>query len=152
MDTIEKAKQTLKRGAELSEETRAMNGIADELYEMRKKNDDTLFYLKNIAGSLDFISQYLYDISWELKKNREKNLDLSEKVEQYYSMIVLETPEQIAMFRLLSLRSALKLECLGMKRRGRSAYAIVKAELGFKGNKKSVLEQLEQKIEDIKNG
>ena len=81
MDTIEKAKQTLKRGVELSEETRAMNGIADELYEMRKKNDDTLFYLKNIAGSLDFISQYLYDISWELKKNREKNLDLSEKVE-----------------------------------------------------------------------
>ncbi len=67
-------------------------------------------------------------------------------------MIVLETPEQIAMFRLLSLKSALKLECLGMKRRGQSAYAIVKAELGLKGNKKSVLEQLEQIIEEAKNG
>jgi hypothetical protein len=66
-------------------------------------------------------------------------------------MIVLETPEQIAMFRLLSLRSALKLECLGMKRRGQSAYSIVKAELRLKGNKKSVLKQLEQKIEEIKN-
>ena len=66
-------------------------------------------------------------------------------------MITLETPEQIAMFRLLSLKSALKLECLGMKRRGQSAYAIVKAELGLKGNKKSVLKQMEQIIEDIKN-
>jgi hypothetical protein len=66
-------------------------------------------------------------------------------------MITLETPQQIAMFRLLSLKSALKLECLGMKRRGQSAYAIVKAELGLKGNKKSVLEQLEQIIKDVKN-
>lgn len=76
MDTIQKAKQALKRGIELSEETRAMNGIADELYEMRKNNDETLFQLKNIAGSLDYVSQYLYDISWELKKTREeKTLD-----------------------------------------------------------------------------
>ena len=76
MDTIQKAKQILKRGHEVSEETRAMNGIADELYEMRKNNDETLFQLKNIAGSLDYISQYLYDISWELKKTREeKTLD-----------------------------------------------------------------------------
>ena len=66
-------------------------------------------------------------------------------------MIILETPEQIAMFRLLSLKSALKLECLGMKRRGQSAYAIVKAEYGFKGNKKSVLEQMEQIIKEVKN-
>ena len=70
-NTIEK-ELLKKRGHESSEETRAMNGIADELYEMRKNNDDTLFYLKNIAGSLDFISQYLYDISWELKKSNEK--------------------------------------------------------------------------------
>ena len=76
-DTMEKAKQALKRGVELSEETRAMNGIADELYEMRKNNDETLFQLKNIAGSLDLVSQYLYDISWELKKAREeKDIDI----------------------------------------------------------------------------
>jgi len=73
--TMEKAKQALKRGIELSEETVAMNGIADELYEMRKNNDETLFQLKNIAGSLDFISQYLYDISWELKKKNDKVVD-----------------------------------------------------------------------------
>lgn len=55
--------------------TQAIEGIADELYEKRKNDDDVLFQLKNIAGSLDFISQYLYDISWELKKNREENVD-----------------------------------------------------------------------------
>ena len=73
-NTIEK-EILKKRGVELSEETVAMNGIADELYEMRKNKDETLFQLKNIAGSLDFISQYLYDISWELKKNNEKKVD-----------------------------------------------------------------------------
>jgi len=60
--------------------TDAINGVADEIYENRKNDDEILFQLKNIAGSLDLVSQYLYDISWELKKNREKNLDLSEKV------------------------------------------------------------------------
>ena len=67
-------------------------------------------------------------------------------------MITLDTPEQIDMFRFLSLRSMLKLECLGMSRRGQSAYSIVKSELGLKGNKKSVLTQLEQIIEEAKNG
>ena len=77
MDTIQKAKQILKRGHELSEDVVAINGIADELYEMRKNNDETLFQLKNIAGSLDLVSQYLYDISWELKRAREeKGIDI----------------------------------------------------------------------------
>lgn len=67
-------------------------------------------------------------------------------------MIILDTPEQIDMARFLMLRSALKLECLGMKRRGQSAYAIVKAEYGFKGNKKSVLEQMEKIIKEFKEG
>ena len=76
MDTIQKAKQALKRGVEVSDQIVSINGIADELYEMRKNNDENLFQLKNIAGSLDLISQYLYDISWELKKTREeKTLD-----------------------------------------------------------------------------
>ena len=66
-------------------------------------------------------------------------------------MQVCDTPEQIDMFRFLSLRSALKLECLGMTRRGQSAYSIIKAEYGFTGNKKSVLEQMEQIIKEVKN-
>jgi len=66
-------------------------------------------------------------------------------------MITADTPTQIALFRLLSLRGALKLETLGMKRRGQSVYSILKQEYGFKGSKQSVLTQLEQKIKEIKN-
>jgi hypothetical protein len=64
---------------------------------------------------------------------------------------VLETPQQIDMGRFIILRSALKLECLGMTRRGQSAYSILKTEYGFKGNKKSVLKQVEQIIKEVKN-
>ena len=63
--------------------------------------------------------------------------------------LVLDTPEQIDLFRFLALRSALKLECLGM--RGRTnAYATVKTEFGLKGNRKAVLEQMEEIIKQIK--
>jgi len=64
--------------------------------------------------------------------------------------IVFDTPEKIAGFRLLQLHGALKLEAnTGMKMsRGRTAYAIVKEEFGFKGNKKKVLRQLDQYLWD----
>ena len=45
--------------------------------------------------------------------------------------------------RIAVLVGALKLEVAGMKRRGRSVYAIVKDEFGLRGNKKRVLEQLQ---------
>jgi hypothetical protein len=63
-------------------------------------------------------------------------------------MQVYDSAEQIAMFRMKALRGALKLEILGMKRRGRSVYSIVKEEFGFKGGKAKVLKQLELKIEE----
>ena len=59
-------------------------------------------------------------------------------------MTMYDSPKEIALFRIKSLRGALKLEILGMKRRGRSAYSIVKEEFGLKGNKQKVLEQLEK--------
>ena len=46
--------------------------------------------------------------------------------------------------RIAVLVGALKLEVAGMKRRGRSAYAIVKDEFGLRGNKRRVLEQLQE--------
>ena len=45
--------------------------------------------------------------------------------------------------RIAVLVGALKLEVLGMTRRGRSVYAIVKDEFGLRGNKRRVLEQLQ---------
>ena len=48
------------------------------------------------------------------------------------SAIVLDAPAQINAFRLLSLRGALKLESVGLKRRGPSALTLVKKETGIK--------------------
>jgi hypothetical protein len=56
---------------------------------------------------------------------------------------IIDTPEQIEHFRYLTLLSALKLETKGMRMtRGVSAYAIIKKELGLKGNKTAVYNQL----------
>ena len=57
---------------------------------------------------------------------------------------MLHEEEQIAMFRLLTLRQALKLEMLGMKRHGRSAYSIIKKELGLKGSRETVFKTLSE--------
>jgi len=56
--------------------------------------------------------------------------------------LVLDTPQAIDGFRVRALRSALKLEVLGMTRRGVSVYRMVKEEFGFKGSKQKVLDQL----------
>jgi len=51
---------------------------------------------------------------------------------------MLSTNRQIKIFQLLTLRQAVKLECLGMKRRGKSATVIVKDMLGLRRNLKSI--------------
>jgi len=53
------------------------------------------------------------------------------------------TGSQIDRFRARVLLSALKLEILGIKRNGKSAYSIIKTEFGFKGNRQTVCDQLE---------
>lgn len=59
--------------------------------------------------------------------------------------MVLDTPELIEGFRLLQLRSALKLELVGMKMwRGGSAYSRIKQEFKLKGNKQEVFDQFEE--------
>jgi len=57
-------------------------------------------------------------------------------------MLELTTPKAINNYRIRTLRSALKLEILGMKRKGPSVYSIIKSEFGFTGSKQLVLEQL----------
>lgn len=55
-----------------------------------------------------------------------------------------ETKSGIADARVLALKGALSLELKGMKRRGRSAYSIVKEEFGFRGNRQKVYDQLKE--------
>jgi len=59
--------------------------------------------------------------------------------------MVITNPQDIARYRLLTLRTGLKLEIRGLRvSKGRSCYAIIKQEFGFKGDKASVLEQFEK--------
>ena len=72
-----------------------------------------------------------------------------ERSEDY---IMCDTPEKIQLFRLLALKASLKLEIkTGMRRRGRSSYAIIKEEFGFAGGKKKVLQQFEDLIKETYN-
>jgi hypothetical protein len=54
------------------------------------------------------------------------------------------TGHQIEAARILTLRAMLKLEMKGLsKSRGPTAYALVKKELGLKGTRQGVLDQLD---------
>lgn len=58
--------------------------------------------------------------------------------------MVISKPQDINRFHMLILKSSLKLEINGMKRKGRSAYAIIKEEFNLKGNRENVLKQFEE--------
>lgn len=60
-------------------------------------------------------------------------------------MIVCDTPQDIEAYQLLALKGALKLETIGMKRRGQSAFAVVKRITGLKaGSAKKLLPLYEE--------
>ena len=64
--------------------------------------------------------------------------------------MMITNPEDIDLYTVKAKRVALVLEMKGMKRRGRSAYSIIKEEFGLKGNRQKVFEQLTEIIEAIK--
>ena len=60
------------------------------------------------------------------------------------------TGDNIDLFRMSVLEKALKLELLGMKGRGRSAYSVIKSEYGLKGNRQTVYDKFRQlRLEQI---
>ena len=60
----------------------------------------------------------------------------------------LKNPDDINRYRIRTLRSALKLEILGLNRKGQSVYQMVKQEFGFTGSRQLVLEQLNTYIKE----
>ena len=56
---------------------------------------------------------------------------------------LVTTPDGIAAFQFRARMGALRLETLGLKRSGRSAYSICKREYGLKGGRESVYRQME---------
>jgi len=63
--------------------------------------------------------------------------------------MILTQPEQIQQFRARTLLRGLKLETLGMTKRGQSCYSIIKAEYGLKGSKQKVYDEF-KKILDMR--
>lgn len=62
--------------------------------------------------------------------------------------IVLDTPLQIAFYRMAALRGALRLEMLGLGRSRRpSAYSLIKRDYGFRGSREAVYTQISERIE-----
>lgn len=62
---------------------------------------------------------------------------------------IVLTGDGIVAYRLLALRSALKLEVIGLRSSRWSAYATVKREFGLKGNKARVLMQFETYLRNL---
>ena len=63
---------------------------------------------------------------------------------------VLDTPEQIEMFRYKTLLKGLRLETLGMQMsRGRSCYSIIKQEFGLKGSKQKGFDQFKLMLDQV---
>jgi len=60
---------------------------------------------------------------------------------------VIEGEDGMRFAHLAALRGAVRLEALGMKRRGRSATAIAKQEFGIKGGRDKVIVYLEAEME-----
>jgi len=57
---------------------------------------------------------------------------------------------QVELCRLICLKYALRLETKGLKRRGRSAFKIIKDEFGYTGSKEEVLKIFEDYLEQVK--
>ena len=66
-------------------------------------------------------------------------------------MQIIEGKENIDAYRLAVLEKALKLELIGLKGRGRSAYSVIKSEFGLKGNKQKVYDQFVKLRQEMLN-
>ena len=68
-------------------------------------------------------------------------------------MNIIDKPEQIELWNLLVLRSALKLEMLGLTiSRKKTAYSAIKQMFNLKGNRQKVLDTFNEIIEQQQKG
>lgn len=73
-------------------------------------------------------------------------------IETTPSGATLVTGPAIPDVRLITLKHALRLEVAGLTRRGSSAYAILKREFGYRGDKRAVLAAVSADIENMLSG
>ena len=67
--------------------------------------------------------------------------------------MIIDKPEQIELYQMLVLRSALKLEMVGIKMgRGRTAYSAIKHLFNIKGSRQKVLDIFNEIIKEQQKG
>ena len=69
------------------------------------------------------------------------------RIPQVREVRVLTAQDDILDYRTKVLLSGLKLELLGMKRRGPSCYKMVKVKYGLKGSKQKVYDQFKEMLD-----
>ena len=63
---------------------------------------------------------------------------------------IINTPEGIQLYKMMSMYSGLQMEINGLKSRGRSAYVLIKEQYNLQGTRVSVLEQFRVLIMEAK--
>ena len=67
--------------------------------------------------------------------------------------MIIDRPEQIELYQMLVLRSALKLEIMGLKMsKGRTAYSAIKKMFNLNGSRQKVLDTFNEIIEVQQKG
>ena len=67
--------------------------------------------------------------------------------------MIIDRPEQIQLYQMLVLRSALKLEMLGLKMsKGRTAYSAIKKIFHLNGSRQKVLDTFNEIIKEQQKG
>lgn len=105
------------------------------------------FHVRGLKGTFGITDAHREKVSIALKASWAKRKAQSAALQALNhlgdNMTALTTPDQIATFRLATLRSALRLETKGMKAsRGPSAYSILRKDYGYKGTRDAVLAQV----------
>ena len=68
-------------------------------------------------------------------------------------MMIIDRPEQIQLYQMLVLRSALKLEMLGLKMsKGKTAYSAIKKIFHLNGSRQKVLDIFNEIIKEQQKG
>ena len=95
-----------------------------------------------------FVRRYHSRVSIHAHMERKRNMANGKTVvERTESGAVVITGTDIDKYRMLVLRSALKLEAVGLRRRGRSVTSIVRTEFGIKARRTtSVLREFEDML------
>ena len=113
------------------------------LWYYHKNYDESTGEVRNLYDAIDhYVSEVRWSDDWlYIKSIRTYKYNVDDNTYNYNNTFEKKMND-IDRYRLKVLLKGLKLEILGMKKRGSSCYSIIKKEFGLKGNKQKVYDQL----------